>query len=63
MGTGVFFLTMNGAKTMDLLISARREDNTPSPLSPTISGVLLGVQISSDLSWDAHNHFLLSLIA
>uniref|UniRef100_A0A3B1IBV6 Uncharacterized protein n=1 Tax=Astyanax mexicanus TaxID=7994 RepID=A0A3B1IBV6_ASTMX len=33
-----FSLTMNGAKTKDMVISARRQDNIPSPPSPIISG-------------------------
>lgn len=50
-----FTLAINGAKTVDMVISARREDNIPSPSSPVISGhaisrvstfKLLGVQIS-----------------
>lgn len=64
-----FSLSMNGAKTMDMVISARREDNIPSPPSPIISGQsirrvstfkLLWVQISSDLSQDAHIKDMLS---
>ncbi len=58
-----FTLAMNGSKTVDMVIGARRNDNIPSPSSPVISGhaisrvstfKLLEVQISSDLSWDAH---------
>ncbi len=66
-----FTLAMNGAKTVDMVISARREDNIPSPPSPVISGhaisrvstfKLLGVQISSDLSWDAHVKYMISKV-
>ncbi len=62
---------MNGAKTVDMVIHARREDNIPSPPSPVISGhairtvstfKLLGVQISSDLSWDAHIKYMISKV-
>ncbi len=66
-----FTLAMNGAKTVDMVISARRENNIPSPPSPVISGhainrvstfKLLGVQISSDLSWDAHVKYMISKV-
>ncbi len=64
-----FSLAMNGARTMDMIISARREDNIPSPPPPTISGQtisristfkLLGVTISSDLSLDSHIRYMLT---
>jgi len=49
-----FSLGMNGGKTVDMVISARKDKNTPCPPSPVISGhlisrvstfKLLGVQI------------------
>ncbi len=64
-----FSLAMNESKTMDMVISARREDSIPSPPPPAISGKttsrvstfkLLGVMISSDLSWDAHVRYMLT---
>lgn len=64
-----FSLAVNGAKTKDMLISARRERNIPCPPPPVVKGVLissvstfklLGVQISSDLTWDAHVKYMLS---
>lgn len=33
-----FSLAMNGAKIMDMVISARKDDNIPSLPSPVISG-------------------------
>lgn len=66
-----FILAMNGAKTVGMIISVRREDNIPSPLSPVISGhaisrvstfKLLGVHISSDLSWNAHINYMISKV-
>ncbi|KAK7151638.1 hypothetical protein R3I94_008091 [Phoxinus phoxinus] len=64
-----FSLAMNGGKTVDMVISARKDENIPCPSSPVISGhvisrvstfKLLGVQISSDLSWGAHIKYMIS---
>lgn len=66
-----FSLTMNGGKTVDMVISARKEENIPCPSSLIISGheisrvstfKLLGVQISSDLSWHAHIKYMISKV-
>lgn len=63
-----FSLAINGAKPMDMVISARLDDNISSPPSPVISGHVisrvstfksLGVQISSDLSWDVHIKYMI----
>uniref|UniRef100_A0A0E9U3Y4 Uncharacterized protein n=1 Tax=Anguilla anguilla TaxID=7936 RepID=A0A0E9U3Y4_ANGAN len=40
-----FSLPMNGAKTMDMEISARREDNIPSPPSPIITGQNISLHV------------------
>ncbi|KAI8489863.1 hypothetical protein Bbelb_324930 [Branchiostoma belcheri] len=46
-----------------MIVSARRKENVPVPPHPTVDGKqiervvtfkLLGVQISADLTWDAH---------
>ncbi len=60
---------MNGGKTVDMVISAREENNIP-PLPLLLSQdmqlievstfKLLGVQISSDLSLDAHVKYMIS---
>ncbi len=63
-----FSLAMNESKTMDMVISARREDSIPSPppaiSSKTTSRIstfkLLVVTISSDLSLDSHIRYMLT---
>ncbi|KAI8515774.1 hypothetical protein Bbelb_065870 [Branchiostoma belcheri] len=64
-----FSLATNGGKTKDMIVSARRKENVPVPPHPTVDGKqiervvtfkLLGVQISADLTWDAHVQYMLS---
>ena len=64
-----YSLKVNGKKTMDMVISARKEVNIPVPPHPTISGhviqrttsfKLLGVHITANLTWDEHVHFMLT---
>ncbi|KAI8482474.1 hypothetical protein Bbelb_397940 [Branchiostoma belcheri] len=64
-----FSLATNGGKTKDMIVSARRKENVPVPAHPTVDGKqiervvtfkLLGVQISADLTWDAHVQYMLS---
>ncbi len=57
-------LAISGAKTMDMVISSRTDDNIPSPPSPVILGhvisrvftfKLLGIQISNfQREWISH---------
>ncbi|CAH1266721.1 Hypp3547 [Branchiostoma lanceolatum] len=63
-----FSLGVNGKKTMDMIISARKEDSIPVPPHPTIAGhviqrattfKLLGVHITANLTWDVHVDFML----
>ncbi|KAI8493787.1 hypothetical protein Bbelb_281340 [Branchiostoma belcheri] len=64
-----YSLGVNGKKTMDMVISARKEANIPVPPHPTISGhviqrttsfKLLGVYITANLTWDTHVHYMLA---
>lgn len=64
-----FSLAVNGAITKDMVISARRGLNIPCLPVPVVNSdlissvstfKLLGVQISSDLTWDCHAKYMLS---